>query len=497
MRLARAFLAIAFIAAIGGCSDKNKADVEKIKQDITTELAELAGPEKGRFFTHDGVEVVPDGEGFDVKVAGVRLIPDEQQSLALGTVEFHLVAKGEDQYDISELKLPSSLTFKEPSGGEAKLEYGEQQFKGLWSKSLNTFLSMDATYKAIKLVDSTGSEAMIDEMTASRVSTDKGGGLWDQTTKGVAKNLRIKDVQGTMTMANVDMANETHGMKLVELQMLQQKFSQLMFTSAAGQQPDPALLQELRAYQNWFADSNGRMDMSGMSFTDTAGATTFALDHFIVEAAATGMDQPKGNVRFGFLTLGLKIPASDSDPTMAGFRQFIPSKFNMGFALDDVPPGEIWGAMVDMFGSMDFSQQNPEQANAAAQAFGFQLLQMLQSAGSTFRMTGWEIETPASQFKLEGSVKPNGNSPFGAIANISTEISGLDAVIDGVVATLGEAGAAEIMAVVPILHQYSNRETAADGRIIDRYAIDLAETGEVTVNGKPLDIMGAMMGMPQ
>jgi hypothetical protein len=209
------------------------------------------------------------------------------------------------------------------------------------------------------------------------------------------------------------------------------------------------------------------------------------------------MDQPKGKVTFGFQSLGLQVPAAAADPMMASLAQFIPSKFNMGFALEDVPPAAIWGAMIDLFASMDLSQQDPAQANAAAQAFGFQLMQMLQSAGSTFRLTGWEIETPAAQLKLDGAVKPSSNSIFGATANINTEITGLDAVIQGVVDTVGEAGAAEILAMVQVLRGYSIQEAAADGRTKDSFAIDVVETGEITINGKPFDMMGAMMGSPQ
>jgi hypothetical protein len=496
MRFNRVIPIIAALAVIAGCSDKSKVDVEKIRQDVATELADMAGPEKGRYFAHEAVEVTPDGEGFDVKVTGVRLLPDQAQTMTLGTVEFHLIPKGEDQYDISDLKLPSTMTFSAPAG-QAKLEYGEQRFNGVWSKSLNLFLTLDASYKSMKLIDPRGSEATIEEVTASRTNTDKGNGLWDQTTKAAAKNIRIKDVQGTMNIASVDVSGDGHGLKLAELAKLQQGFNSIFSAAAAGQQPDPKTVEELRNYQNWMADSSGRMDMAGWSFTDTSGATAFTLEHFIVEAAATGMDQPKGKVTFGFQSLGLQVPAAAADPMMASLAQFIPSKFNMGFALEDVPPAAIWGAMIDLFASMDLSQQDPAQANAAAQAFGFQLMQMLQSAGSTFRLTGWEIETPAAQLKLDGAVKPSSNSIFGATANINTEITGLDAVIQGVVDTVGEAGAAEILAMVQVLRGYSIQEAAADGRTKDSFAIDVVETGEITINGKPFDMMGAMMGSPQ
>lgn len=492
MRVTRAILAVGVIAALAGCSDKQKVDVEKIKQEITAELAEMAGVDKNRYFAHDGVEVTPDVDGFDVKVANVRLLPDQPQSMILGAVDFHLVPKGEDQYDISELKLPSSVAFTEPSGGQGKLEIGDQQFKGLWSKSLNAFLNMDGTYKAIKISDPSGGEATIEEVTASGVSTDKGNGLWDQTAKAVAKNLRIKGTDGTMIMAGIDVTSESHGVKLAELQKLREKFNQLASDATSGKPTDPAILQELRNYGNWLVDSKGSMDLSGLSFTDPAGAPVFTLEHFIVEGAATGMDQPTCDASFGFQTLGLKVPAAETIPMMASFGQFIPSRFNMGLAFDDVPPATIWGAMVDMFGTLDFTQQNPGQADVAAQVFGFQLLQVLQSAGSTFRMTGWEIETPATQLKLDGAVKPDAGSPFGAVANINTEITGFDAII----AVLGEAGAADVLPMIALVRGFSNQEAAADGKMIDRYAIELLQTGEVTINGKPFDIMGAMMGTP-
>jgi hypothetical protein len=56
--------------------------------------------------------------------------------------------------------------------------------------------------------------------------------------------------------------------------------------------------------------------------------------------------------------------------------------------------------------------------------------------------------------------------------------------------------AAGVGGAFDLVRGFSNRETTADNKVVDRYAVVLAPTGEMTINNKPFDLFGTMMGVP-
>jgi hypothetical protein len=417
--------------------------------------------------------------------------------VVIGNVDFQIAPKGEDQYDISKLTLPAAIgLFDSPDGGgPVKLEIGEQNVTGTWSKTLHDFLAFDATYRNLKMANATKEAVTLAEVTAKGSSTDKGNGLYDQSSAGGAKNLQVTSADGTMTIAGVDFTSESHGVKAAELRKFQEQWRTLLVALSEGKTPDKAVVDQLRTYGNWVADSRAHVDVAGISFKEPDGTEAFALEHFIIDGGGSGFDQPKGKFDIAFQNLGLKIPALDASPATEPFRQFIPVKVNLGFALDDLPPAELWAAFIDFFVAGGFSADDEAALSTAAQTAGFQLLQTLQKAGSSFRIAGWEVETAAARAKLDGTVKSDPNSMFGAVASMTAEIGGLDAIIEIVQQMMGP-DAAGFTGPLEMLRGYANREAGADGKPVDRYAIEFPADGQLTINGKPFDAMGMMMGGP-
>jgi hypothetical protein len=181
---------------------------------------------------------------------------------------------------------------------------------------------------------------------------------------------------------------------------------------------------------------------------------------------------------------------------VAQHQQFVPTLVKFGYAFDDLPAKELWSAWLDLMAGGAFQPGNEAAAEMAMQGFGMQMLQLANQSGSAFRITNLELEAPAARVKMDGNVKGDASSPLGAAGSANVEITGLDAMADAVKQSMPPEEAAGASGAFDMVRGFSTRETAADGKVIDRYAIVLAPSGEMTINNKPFDLFGMMMGAP-
>jgi hypothetical protein len=167
-----------------------------------------------------------------------------------------------------------------------------------------------------------------------------------------------------------------------------------------------------------------------------------------------------------------------------------------GYALDDLPAKELWSAWLDLIASGAMQPGNEAASQQAAQGFAIQVVQLASQAGSAFRLTNLELEAPAARLKMDGKIKGDATSPMGMAGSANVEVGGLDAIADAAKQSMPPEDAAGASGVFDMVRGFSNRETTADNKVIDRYAIALAPDGKMTINGKPFDMFGAMMGQP-
>ncbi len=496
MRFCRAAALIAALALLPSCSERGP-DVEQVKQDVTAELAAMAGPEGQKIFSYDGVEAVADGDRTKVTIKGMTFLMAGADPVAIGDVELHALAKGDDQYEITDLKIPGRVTFKAPRG-EIAVEIGSQSWSGLWSTKYHNFLSGDGKYTGVKASGPgmEGGTVELAEIAMKTASEDKGNGVFDQTGTGTLTSLTFTGPDGSGAFASGAFESEVKGAKLADFQSFSRDWQALIMGLGEGKTADPALLTRLKGYAGLLASMSMRGDLAGATFKDASGAEVFSAERVTLGGGGSGLDQPKGGFTFDIGFLGLKVPAADNDPMVAAYKQFIPTMVKFGYALDDIPPKELWSAWLDMMASGAFAPGNEAAAEAAAQGFGMQLMQLAAQAGSAFRITNFEIESPASRLKMDGKVKSDAASPMGASGTANVEVTGLDAIADAVAQSMPPEEAAGAGGAFDIVRGFSNRETAADNTVIDRYTIVLTPAGEMTINNKPFDLFGMMMGMP-
>jgi len=478
---------------LAGCSEKGP-DVEKVKQDFTAEMNVMAGPD-GRYLGFDGVDAVPDGDKVKVTIKGVKLIVPGAEPLTIGDIEMRATPKGEDQYEITDAKIPSRITFKGPEG-DVNIDIGSQAWSGILSTKYHTFLSADGTYGGLKVSGPALAGGTVDlaEIAFKSTSEDKGDGVFDQATTGTLKSLSITGPEGSGAFTGGTFKSEMKGAKLADLRAFGADWQALVLGVGEGKPADPALVERLKGYIGVIGSLTTHADLTGMTVKDSAGTDMFSAERLVLDGGGTALDQPKAAFSFDMSIVGLTIPAAGLDPMVAQHKQFIPTLVKFGYALDDLPAKELWAAWLDLMASGALQPGNEMAAEMAMQGFGMQLIQLANQSGSAFRITGLELEAPAARIKMDGSIKGDMASPLGAAGSANVEIAGLDAMAEAVKQSMPPEEAAGAGGAFDIVRGFSTRETAADGTTIDRYAIVLAPTGEMTINNKPFDLFGMMMG---
>ena len=497
MRLLYASLLIVGLAVLPACSEKG-VDVDKVKKDFIAEMDALGGGAGQKYLAYDGVDAVADGDKAKVTIKGVKfLIPGGVEPLTIGDVEMHAVPKGEDQYEITDGKVPSKFTFKGPQG-DFVIDIGSQSFSGLLSTKYHTLLSSDAKYGGIKVSGPALEGGTVDlaEITMKQASDDKGNGAFDQTTAGTLKTLAITGPEGSGVFDSGDFKSEVKGAKLADLRAFSVDWQALIAGVGEGKPADPALITRLKGYLGAIAALSTHADLAGMKVKDATGADMFSAEHVVIDGGGTAWDQPKAGLSFGLSLLGLKVPDAALDPEVAKNKQFIPSMVKFGYALDDLPAKELWSAWLDLMASGAMQPGN-EAAEQMMQGFGMQMIQLATQSGSAFRLTALELEAPAARLKVGGTIKADAASPMGASGSANVEIAGLDAIADAAKQSMPPEDAAGASGAFDMVRGFSNRETTADNKAIDRYAIVLGQDGKMTINNKPFDLFGAMMGRPQ
>jgi hypothetical protein len=484
------------LGLLAGCSEKGP-DVEKVKQDITAEMNVMAGPEGQKYLGFDAVDAAPDGDKVKVTIRNVRFLIPGGEPLTIGDIEMHALPKGEDQYEITDAKVPGKLTFKGPQG-DVNVDIGSQAWAGILSTKYHTFLSADGKYGGLKVSGPALAGGMVElaELAFKQTSEDKGNGVFDQATTGTLKSLSITGPEGSGTFSSGEFKSEAKGAKLADLRALGSDWQALVMGAAEGKPADPALIERLKSYVGIIGALTTRADLKGMTVKDATGAEMFSAEQLILDGGGTALDQPKAGFSFDMSVVGLKIPAAELDPMVAQHQQFIPTLVKFGYALDDLPAKELWTAWLDLWASGAFQPGNEAAAEMAMQGFGMQMMQLANQSGSAFRVTNLELEAPAARIKMDGNIKGDATSPLGAAGSANIEVAGLDAMAEAVQQSMPPEEAAGASGAFDLVRGFSTRETTADGKTIDRYAIVLAPTGEMTINNKPFDLFGMMMGGP-
>ena len=486
MRWIRYVAVLSLLVLVAGCGESKDraAEAEKIKQDLTAGFDVMFGKDKLKMVGYEKLDVVPDGDSYKATVTGVTILPNAgPDAPKFGDVTFNVEPKDEDKYQITNLMLPTGVDIKLAEGeGKAKFEIGSQQFSGTWSKSLAGFLDTDAAYKNIQLTADNGTKFQIADATLKQTSTDKGSGTYDQVGTFALQNLTITTPEGSATIASISSSADAKGAKLAELRKFRDQFNAVMAASMEEKEPDQASLDALKQLKAFFQDYVSKTEVNGVTIKDLAGQEVFKMDKLTADGSWLGFDQPKSKFDLAFRLNGISAPSAAAMPEAAMFSQFIPGKFGIGVTLEDIPSAELWNAFLTVLAA---PHSDPAAMDQAMQGVGMQIIQAAQQSGSTIKLNSWEYDSQSVKLKMGGSVKADTNAMMGATASVNLDLVGLDTIMG--MAQMFSGGDPSTTAPLEMLKQFANRTNDASGQPVDSFAVELANSGEVTINGKPFD----------
>lgn len=462
----------------------------QIKKDVEDALAPLAGTEGDAALTHGGVDVAPEGVGYVVTIADMRGVPDASGYLDIGTVSFRMTPEGADLYRVDDVKIAPEIPHKTADGSvDGGISLPSQHFTGVWSRSLANFLQLDAAYRDIKVTSTTENLSMIlGEVTTRLDSTDKGNGRFDQNATFRLANFNVSDPDGMFSLGTIDATSTAEGYNAKGWAAVQEQIEAMTANvepDAPAPAMDPQLFEALRGAAPLLSSGTTTVQISAINYRDPNGMELFSLPAGSFNMTLEGFDQAIGRIAMSLGHRGLTV--NDVDPAT---KDLIPHELAINVALENLPVQEIWNGTIDAFASADMST---DEGSSMAMFMLMGLLQQsLVNGKSRMGLNDWRIVNALAQAQLNGVIEASAESMFGAVGKVKLDVTGLDKLIDSVRTNFGPE--ADEMAMLEVLRGFSNRETAADGAIVDHYDIDFTPAGQLLINGKEYSFMGPTGG---
>ncbi len=550
--------ALCLAAASLGVAAARADEAEQLRSDVAAGLESMfAMPAQEKSFSYEGVDVTGATPPYDVAIRGIRLGTPEFGQTELGTVTFRLAPVGEGVYAVSDLRLPSPVSFHDATGAvSGTFTIGNQSFKGVWSAALRTFLSMDGSFSDIRAADATGKTVLqIAGVAVNGDSTEVTPGHWDQKARFTLTDLTAGDEGGGVSLAAMEAGSEMHGLDMPAFEKLMNDVRALSEAAAeatsapdgtegpatepqegefggdqagpAGEEgsgtnmgvpeegeagadaalapgPGPAeqavasrIMETLRGLPTLFADASTSFSVHGLRVRDAGGKEIVSLGEGGIEFGLSGLDTPRAGFRFAYRHLGLKADWSQLDegtPPDPQAQQIVDALAPQDVVLDLRLEDLPGKELWQAFLDTVGDQESLADVEGASALFGLGAVGTLQQAGSRLRLVESRLVSNSASVLLDGVVQADAKTPMGATGALNVEISGLDGLIQLVKANANGPDAAEETAPLELLRAFSERRTEADGRVVDRYVLSLDQSGALLLNGKDFQFLLNAMG---
>lgn len=491
-------LALALAACDKGAD--REAIAAQLKSDAEAQLQLIAGNAAHKVVSHSGVTVTPEADDrYVVAIEGLKFAPDAEGYLDFGTLSYIAKPKDEQSYEVSELKIAPEIPFKGTDGTQkGKLAFVTKSFSGLWSRELATMRKMDVELADIVATDDRGGDLRVAAAKASGELTDKGGGVFDSTFTATFAGLQVKESggDGLFSIGEILADGRYDSIKIVEFQAAMKKYQELMVkqvaaaeasVEAGGQAPaltteeQKALSDSVNAMAAAVKGGVFKVGLKQIGYTE-AGATPFSLEQLNLGSAFDGINQDKASLSFDLAHQGLEINSPEASGALA--KAVLPKQGNLGLKVTEIPSKDLSKVLADNLPGIFSADSAMAEANAMAMLVALQAV--LQTSGAKIEVTPSAVTAEMTEVKADGAFNVTPQSVMGAVGTLNVAWTGLDDVMALAQANPADPSSADIIGVVSMLMQFAQREAGADGKPVDRFKIDVKETGELLVNDKPM-----------
>jgi hypothetical protein len=508
-KLWRGMAAAAFAGLVlAGCGDsgaERQKEASEIAKGIEDYLALIETPSQPVRIRHDKVTVTPadDGKSFLVAITGIRYGTDTKAQATFGEIDYRMTPDGADQYQVSDLKTPNEVSVTSADGKpEATIRFETTAFTATWSKPLQNFLKFAWQAKDIAVASATDPKETFTIASASIAGDGKENkGLLDQVSKitmnGLAgtdpmdgTTVKLDKLVGNVTVEKLDFP--AYRRMMAKINEFSAKYAPQVAVGTEAPPPSPQISDEdrkamadlVRGFPKLMSAYGYDFSAEGLTVTDAQGGVQVHLGQGGLTFGLKGIDTDKAEMNLGIRHDGLTVNDPMFEDPMA--KAVLPKSGNLSLVATDLPvPSLLEGV----------AQALPELTSAdpqVAQGGQFMMMGALMSALSQstikLRIDPSAIETEKAKLSADGELRLAMETPQKAVGVVNFALLGLDDLI-ALAGGMAEQSpdAMQAMGMLRMLQTLAQRETGADGKPVDKFKLDLTETGAVLVNGKPLD----------
>jgi hypothetical protein len=503
-------LGMGALLALAGCEKgPDRATVAaELKAGVEAQLKDIEGAGQQKVVSHSAVTVTPqDDDTYLVAIDGLKIQPDTEGYLEIGTLSYRAKPRDEKSYDISDLKIPETMPFKGMDGKDrGKLTMTTKAFSAIWSKELQNFTKLDSEFANVSATDDTGGDVRVASLKFNSELADKGGGVSDAIGSMILAGFAAKDTDnGDFTVGEVRIDGKYDSMKVAEFQTAARTYQEVtmkhMAALEAAVQPEasgqtgtaPAMPPEPSAEdQKALADAivgmaaaikggDFKLALKDLKYTE-AGNVPFSMTGFTIGSTLDGINQEKATMTFDIGHDGLAVVSPMVASPVA--QATLPKTGSLGLKITNVPSKDLVKVLADNMPGMMSSDPSMAQANGMAMVVAMQAV--LQASGAKIEVTPSQLVSQVIEMKADGAFDVTPQAVFGVVGGLNVAIRGIDDLLALAQQTPEDFDAQQAQGAIGMLQEYSAREQGADGKPVDKFKIEVGADGQMLVNGKPM-----------
>jgi hypothetical protein len=505
-----AVLAGLLLAGCGDSGAERQKEASEIAKGVEDYLALIEGPSQPMRVRHDKVTVTPadDGKSYLVAISGIRYGSEKETAANFGEVDYRLTPEGDDKYLVSDLKTPKEFSIAGKDGKpEGTVKFETTAFTATWSKPLQNFLKFDWQVKDIAASSATQPGEIFKIATASVTGDGKenGKGLLDQVSK-IAMNgftatdptdgtsFKLDKLVGNVTVEKLDFP--AYRQMMMKINAFGEKYApngQPAPAEALTDEDRKALADMVRGFPKMMSAYGYDFSAEGLTVTDAQGGVLFHLTQGGMGLGLKGIDTDHAEMNFNIKHDGLTVNGPEFEDPMA--KAVLPKSGSLSLVATDLPiPSLVEGVAQAM---PELTNPDPQIAQGGQFMMMGAMMSALSKSTIKLRIDPSVIETEKARLTADGELKLAMETPQKAVGVINLALFGLDDLM-----TLAKSladqnpNAMQAMSMLGMLKNGANREAGADGKPVDKFKVDLTETGAVLINGKQFEEL-MMMPPPQ
>lgn len=509
---------------LAGCDKApDRAQVAaELQKSVTDYLTQIEGPQSKRLLSHAAVKVTPQQDaGYLVAIDGVKFGTPSDGYLDIGAISYVLTPTDDKTYEASKLSIAGDMPFKTADGqaaGEVKLT--NKAFSGTWLREAASFTKLDLQLADLVVNDPQRGDNIKAAAASFNIdSNDKGKGVWDQSGKFVVTGFDIaNESDGHLAIKEVSVTSSLQNLKLIEYTTKLRALRDALAKQAEAKQADAASPQATgeaggtadaqaggagnaapatpgadpaeaavkdfaTALPSLFSAFNSDFHVSGMSYQAADPNSSFDLGKIGFALAASGFDQEKVSLKFSIDHDALVVHAPIAQNELV--QALLPANGALVISLNNVPTKDL----ASLCASMAPLLSHPDQADMQAQSAVLfaQLQQLLQEDGISVKIEPSHLTSAATNVNATGDFAIQATAAHGSVGSLDVDITGLDQLIALAQKQADQdPEAAQYVAMMQTLLTYATRSQGGDGKAVDKFKIDVPQSGQLTVNGKPL-----------